>query len=193
LKCTCSNRFITQIGYGLTRSISFALYIIHIYRTPNSPFCSSATEWTLSEHITIGRLCEFLVIDHFILDPDEDFLHGIWCVPVFEHMEFTRFNCSIGLVHTGQIDLWVKFKGWSLSWVLFATCNGKHVDTIVKVGVWWTNDSAVPVCETFVVSYYYVKMSYKYSYSYLFRKQIAHYTSLIWKCFYFLFSFTFEH
>jgi len=92
-------------------------------------------------------LSKLLIVDHFILNTDKDFLHGICWVPVLEHVELVCLNNTVGLVDTWQVNLGVEFKGWCLSWVVVTTSDCEHIDSIVKVGVWWPNDCTVPVCE----------------------------------------------
>lgn len=37
-------------------------------------------------------------------------------------------------------------------WVVVVANNGQHVDPVIKVGVWWTDDRSVPVGERLVVT-----------------------------------------
>ena len=68
-------------------------------------------------------------------------------------MEFGYFYGSICLVDAWQVDLRVEFNGWWLVWIIISAGDGKHIDSIVKIGIWRSNDCAIPVCETFVIAY----------------------------------------
>jgi len=52
-----------------------------------------------SVHVAIGGLGQVLVGNHFILEPDEGFLHGGLAVPVLEELELIHLNGTVVLVH----------------------------------------------------------------------------------------------
>jgi hypothetical protein len=56
-----------------------------------------------SKHVTVGWLRGLFIVDHLVLDSDEDLLHGVLWVPVFEHVE-GLLNISILLVNTWEVD-----------------------------------------------------------------------------------------
>jgi hypothetical protein len=107
---------------------------------------------SVSVHITISWLSEFLVSDHLVLESDEDFFHGVGWVPVFEHREFVWFNNTVLLVNAWEVAFGVEFDLWSLSWIVLSAGDVHHVDSVIEVGVLWTNDSSVPVSETFIIT-----------------------------------------
>ena len=92
-----------------------------------------------------------LIVDHLILETDENFLHGVLWVPVLEHME-SLFNFAVLLVHTWQVNPGAELHLWSSHWVVVSTGDDNHVDSIVIVGVWRANDGTVPVCERLIVT-----------------------------------------
>ena len=104
-----------------------------------------------SKHVTVGWLRGLLIVDHLILDSDENLLHGVFWVPVFEHVE-GLFNLTIRLVNTWQVDFGLELEIWGSHWVVIATGDDDHVDPVVEVGVWWTNDGTIPVCERLIVT-----------------------------------------
>jgi len=97
-------------------------------------------------------LSKFLVLDHFILDSNQDLFHGVSWIPIFEHGKLIWFNCSILLINARKVNLGVEFDSTSLSWVVISTSDGHHVDSVIEVGVLWTDDSTIPVCETFIIT-----------------------------------------
>jgi hypothetical protein len=105
-----------------------------------------------SEHVTISWLRRLLVVDHLVLETDQDFLHGVLWVPVLEHVE-GLFNVSILLVHTWEVQFGVETDFWGNSWIGISAGDGHHVDPVVEVRVWWTNDGSIPVCERFIITY----------------------------------------
>jgi len=107
---------------------------------------------SVSVHITISWLSEFLVSDHLVLESDEDFFHGVCWVPVFEHGEFVWFNNTVLLVNAWEVAFGVEFDLWSLSWIVLSAGDVHHVDSVIEVGVLWTNDSSIPVSETFIIT-----------------------------------------
>ena len=66
-------------------------------------------------------------------------------------------NCGrFVLTFNGEIynhlDLRVELELRSLSWVVLTALDSEHVNAVVKVRVWWPNDCAIPVSETFVIT-----------------------------------------
>ena len=105
-----------------------------------------------SVHVSISWLWKFLVLDHLLLDADQDLLHGVSRVPVFEHGEFVWINLSVSLVDERKVNFGVELNLWSLSWVVLSASDVHHVNSVVEVGVLWTNNCTVPVCETFIIT-----------------------------------------
>lgn len=143
---------VTKIGYGsntLNKTCfthySYTIYILILHWRRKTQ---------VSEHITVSWLRKLLIVDHFILNADKYFLHSICCIPLLEHMKLAWFNSTIWLVDTWQINLWIKLESWWLGWIVVSTPNWKHVNSIVEVCVWWTNNSTIPVSERFVITYY---------------------------------------
>ena len=95
---------------------------------------------------------KFLVSDHLVLDSDKDFLHGVCWVPVFEHAEFVWFNDSVLLVDARKVTFGVEFDLRSLCWVVITAGDVHHVDSVIEIGVLWTNDSSIPIGETFIIT-----------------------------------------
>ena len=95
---------------------------------------------------------EPLVLDHFVLDTDEDLLHSIRRVPVLEHRKLSWLDFTICLIHKWEIDFRLKLDRHRFGGILITALNFHHVDTVVEISVWWTNDGAVPLGETFVVT-----------------------------------------
>ena len=104
-----------------------------------------------SKHVAVSWLRGLLIVDHLILETDENFLHGVLWVPVLEHME-SLFNFAVLLVHTWQVDFGAELNLWSNHWVAIAAGDNNHVDSVVEVSVWWANDGTVPVCERLIVT-----------------------------------------
>ena len=130
------------------------------YRTKGAIFtlddrfhsCLGEITLSISIHISISWLRKFLVLDHLVFDSNQDFLHGVRWIPVFEHWEFSWFNCSVLLIDARKIDLRVEFDGWRSGRIIITTSDAHHVDSVIKVCVWWSNDSSIPVCESFVIT-----------------------------------------
>lgn len=104
-----------------------------------------------SIHVTVSWLRGLLIADHLVLDSDENLLHGVLWVPVFEHVE-GLLNLSIWLVNTWKVHFGIELDFWGLHWIVITTGDGHHVDPVVEVGVWWTNDGTIPVCERLIVT-----------------------------------------
>ena len=64
-----------------------------------------------------------------------------------------EINFSILLVNTRNVDLWKESDGRRSCWVLISALNCKHVDAIVKVSVSWSYNSAVPLCESLIITF----------------------------------------
>jgi hypothetical protein len=105
-----------------------------------------------SIHITISWLSKFLVLDHFVFDSNQNFFHSVCWAPVFEHGEFVWVNYTVLLVNEWEVNFGVELDLWSLSWIVITAGNVHHVDSVIKVSVLWTNDSTIPVCETFIIT-----------------------------------------
>lgn len=112
---------------------------------------SDASRHRSSEHVTISWLSEFLVVDHLVFDSNQDLFESVRTVPVGKHVELMS-NGSVTLVDAWQVDLWVELKCWWMFWVAITADDLEHVDTVVKVGVWWTNDGSIPVCKWLVIT-----------------------------------------
>jgi hypothetical protein len=97
-------------------------------------------------------LSSLLVGDHLVLEANEDFLHGVVSIPVFEHVELGWLNNTIALVDAWDVDFGVELNLAWYSWVVITTCDLHHVDSVVKVGVLRTNNGAIPVCERLIVT-----------------------------------------
>jgi len=105
-----------------------------------------------SVHVTISRLCEFLVGDHLVLDADKDLFKSVGGVPVGEHMELVLLYHAVVLVHAGNVNLRCELDLGRSSWVVLATGDIEHINAVVEVGVGGTDDRAIPVRERFVVA-----------------------------------------
>ena len=106
----------------------------------------------ISEHVSVSWLSSLLVSDHLVLEANEDFLHGVVRIPVFEHVKLGWLNNTIVLVDAREVDFGVELNLAWLSWVVITTSDLHHVDSVVKVGVLRTNNGAIPVCERLVVT-----------------------------------------
>ena len=93
-----------------------------------------------------------LVLDHLVLDSNEDLLHGISVVPVYEHRKLRGLNSTIGLVHKWEVDFRLELNRHRFGRILITALDFHHVNTVVEVSVWWTNDGTVPLSETFVIT-----------------------------------------
>ena len=62
-------------------------------------------------------------------------------------------DIAILLVHARNVDFGVEFDGWGNHWIVISTGDRHHVDPVVEVRVWWTNDGSIPVCERFIITY----------------------------------------
>ena len=91
-------------------------------------------------------------MDHLVLDSNEDLLHGIATVPVLEHRKLRGLDFTICLIHEWEIDFRLELNRHRFGGILFTALNFHHVNTVVEISVWWTNDGAVPLEETFVIT-----------------------------------------
>ena len=123
---------------------SLALKIGHIFLTSRSYFDS--------EHISVCWLLDPLVLDHLVLDSNEDLLHSISVVPVLEHEKLRGLDLTICLIHKWEVDFRLELYRHRLGWIIITALNFHHVNTVVEVSVWWANDGAVPLGETFVIT-----------------------------------------
>lgn len=105
-----------------------------------------------SVHVTISRLRELLVCDHFVLETNEDFFHVVIGFPLLEDLELGSLDLAVCLVNTGQVDLGSEANFRRLAGIVGAAFNGQEVNAVVKVGVGRPDDSAVPVCEGSVIT-----------------------------------------
>lgn len=105
-----------------------------------------------SEHIAVSWLSSLLVVDHLVLEADQELLHGVLWVPVLEHVE-RLLNLTILLVHAWEVDLGGELDIWGNCWVAIAANDGQHVDPVVEVGVWRADDGSIPVSEGLIVTY----------------------------------------
>ena len=105
-----------------------------------------------SVHITISWLRKLFVCNHFVFKSNQNFFHGVGRIPVFEHVEFVWINSSVVLVNTWDVDFGVEFESWWSLWIILTTNNAQHVNSIIEVCIWWSNDCSVPVCERLVVT-----------------------------------------
>ena len=48
------------------------------------------------------------------------------------------------MVNARKVAFGVEFDLRSLGWVVFSTSDVHHVDSVIEIGVLWTNDGAVP-------------------------------------------------
>ena len=106
-----------------------------------------------SVHVAVSWLRSLLVHDHLVLEANEKLLHGVLWVPVLEHVE-GLLNLAVVLVNAWKVNFGGELDLWWNHWVLITANDGHIEDPVVKVGVLWTNDYAIPVCETFIVTYY---------------------------------------
>ena len=93
-----------------------------------------------------------LVADHLVLQADQNFLHGVLWIPVLEHVE-SFLHITVGLVNAWEVDFGSELDQWSFHWVIVSANDVHHVDPVVKVGVWWPNDSAIPLGEGLVITF----------------------------------------
>ena len=120
------------------------------FDSPNQ--CQGTLSPCRSEHITVSWMRSLLVGDHFVLEADQNLLHGVIRIPVFEHVELCWFYNSVALVDTWQIDFRVELDCWRNLWVLISTLDFHHVDSVIKIGVLRTNDGAIPFCKGLIVT-----------------------------------------
>jgi hypothetical protein len=112
-----------------------------------------------SEHVSVSWLRKLLVRDHLVLDSDQDLLQAVSGVPALEHMELGWFHGSVVLVNARKVDLGVELDGWWLGWIVLTALDRHHVNSIVKVGVWWSNDGSIPLSERFIITYNNLKLT----------------------------------
>lgn len=106
----------------------------------------------VSEHIAISWLGKLLIRLHFVLESDQDLLKGVSWVPGVEHVELGDLNYSVILVYAWQVNLGSELDGWWLCWVVISASDVEHVNSIVKVRIWWPNDCSIPLSERLVVT-----------------------------------------
>ena len=115
-------------------------------------FYCAAIPRNFSVHVTVGGLRKLLVGDHFVLQADENLLHGVGALPVGEESELFLDDTG-ALVHGRNVALRVELDlGWRRG-VVVAADDRQHVDSVIEVGVRGTNNGAVPVSEGLVITY----------------------------------------
>ena len=93
------------------------------------------------------------MIDHLILEADEYLFHVVFGFPMREDGELGGLDLSVLLVHTGHIDFRTEGNFRRLVWVVWPAPDGQEIDTVVIVGVGWSDDGSLPVGEGGIVSY----------------------------------------
>jgi hypothetical protein len=56
------------------------------------------------------------------------------------------------LVNARKVAFGVEFDLRSLGWVVWSASDVHHVDSVIEIGVLWTNDSSIPIGETFIIT-----------------------------------------
>ena len=84
---------------------------------------------------------------------NQHFLHVVLGFPLNEDVELCGLNLTIALVHTWEVHLGVEAHLGGLHGVVRATLNCQEEDTVVKLGVRRTNDCAIPVSESCVITF----------------------------------------
>lgn len=107
---------------------------------------------THSEHVTVSWLLGSLVGDHFVLEANQNLLHGVLRSPLNKHGELGGLNSSSRLVHRWEVDAGVKLDNRSDHGVLRTALNLQEIDTVVKVCVRGSNKSGVPPGEGLVIA-----------------------------------------
>lgn len=106
----------------------------------------------------LGGLFQSLVGNHVILDRNQDILNRGRILPGFQQTQV--FHFSIGLVHTGNIDLVAEVDDGRLFWIFGSAHQLQTIDSVLKVGLKscgayfvGTQNGAIPVCKGHVVGY----------------------------------------
>lgn len=104
-----------------------------------------------SVHLSISGLCQFLVGRHFLPEGVQHFLHVTVCVPSAERFDFADVDSAL-TVNAREVNLGHECDCGRSIGVLSAADDRQHVDAVVEIGAWWSDDRAVPVSEGLVVS-----------------------------------------
>jgi 5-carboxymethyl-2-hydroxymuconate isomerase len=105
-----------------------------------------------SVHISISWLWCLFVLDHLILETNQDLLHGVVWVPVFEHVELALLNNTIILVDGWNIDLRIEFNSAWDHRIAVSANDLHHVNPVIEVSALRSNNSAIPVGERLIVT-----------------------------------------
>ena len=111
---------------------------------------------TFSVHVAISRLRQLLVGNHFVLEGDENLLHGVSVVPALEKGE-PILDLARALIDRRHVALRVEFDSRRRVRIVFTAHDGQHVDSVIEVSVGWANDGAVPVGERLIGGYTFIK------------------------------------
>lgn len=70
-----------------------------------------------------------------------------------EHVELGWLNNAIVLVDAWQVDLRLELEPWWPLGVVSSARDLQAVDSIIELGIWWSDDGSVPVCEALVITF----------------------------------------
>ena len=111
--------------------------------------------WTKDSVIglTVCGLGKFLVGNHLILEADQEFFHGIFCLPLSKDTELSWLYLSVVGVHTWNVHLWEETHIWVLGRIVGAAFDCQEIDTIIKVSVGRSDDCSIPLSKGSVITY----------------------------------------
>ena len=107
----------------------------------------------MSVKISVSRLRVFSVSNHLLFKCNQNLFNGIFGSPLNEHGELVGLNGTIVLVHRRNVDLRCESHSRRRLRVVLAALDLQEVDPVIEVGVRGTNNGAVPVSESLVITY----------------------------------------
>ena len=90
--------------------------------------------------------------NHLILEADQEFFHGIFCLPLSKDTELSWLYLSVVGVHTWDVDLGHEAHIWVLSRVVGSAFDCQEIDTIVEVSVGRSDNCSIPLSEGSVIT-----------------------------------------
>lgn len=81
----------------------------------------------------LGRLFQSLVGNHIVLDRNQDILNSGCILPGLQQTQVLNF--SVGLIHTGNIDLVAEVDNGRLFWIFGSAHKLQTIDSVLKVGL----------------------------------------------------------
>ena len=97
-------------------------------------------------------MIDVLVSDHLVLEADKNLFHVVFGFPLLENVELCGFNSPVGSIHAWQGHLGLEVHLGGLHGVVRPTLKCQEENTVVKFGVRWPNDRAIPVSEGCVIT-----------------------------------------